>query len=75
MGLIDQQGGAMLGAEAGQGTGIRLAAFHAEQAFTDDQQPLAGRLGPGLAEASRQVRQVVVGKALQAGAAGLNPHQ
>jgi len=31
--------------------------------------------GPGLAEASRQVRQVVVGKALQAGAAGLHPHQ
>ncbi len=75
VGFIHQQQGAELLAGRGDAGQVGAGALHAEQAFAHHQPaPVRLAAGPALQQAA-QVGEIVVAKAAQAGAAGLDPHQ
>ena len=73
MGLIEQQGGAVFGAEGRQDRHIHTGALHREEALAQYQQPLSGSAPAGCLQLGVELGQVVVGEALQPGTAGAHP--
>ena len=75
MGLIHQQRHPVACAEGRQGGQGRRAAFHAVEAFAEHQQGGLGAGAPLAEQEALEIGRVVVGEALQAGAAGAHAGQ
>ena len=75
MGFIQEQAGAVVPTECGQGRYVRAGALHAEQAFADHHQACVRALAATRLKLVVQSVEIVVGEALQLGSAGLHSHQ